>query len=136
KLRLEGIDPLHARQRQKEALIAEQAKAITFKDVAEAYLELHLDSFKNIKHRAQWRSTLATYAYPKIGNMTVADIGPADVLHCIEPIWNTKRETASRVRQRIERILDYATTRQYRTGDNPAALRPGGYAKRVSCRLC
>jgi integrase len=64
---------------------------------------------------------LATYAYPKIGNMTVADIGPADVLHCIEPIWNTKRETASRVRQRIERILDYATTRQYRTGDNPAA---------------
>lgn len=121
KLRLDGIDPLHARQQQKEALIAEQAKAITFKDVAEAYLELHLDSFKNIKHRAQWRSTLATYAYPKIGNMTVADIGPADVLHCIEPIWNTKRETASRVRQRIERILDYATTRQYRTGDNPAA---------------
>src|SRR5215831_5473141 len=121
KLRLDGIDPLHARQQQKEALIAEQAKAVTFKDVAEAYLNLHLDSFKNDKHKAQWRSTLATYAYPKIGNMTVADIGPADVLRCIEPIWNTKRETASRVRQRIERILDYATTRQYRTGDNPAA---------------
>jgi integrase len=53
--------------------------------------------------------------------MTVADIGPADVLRCVEPIWNSKRETASRVRQRIERILDYAATRQYRTGDNPAA---------------
>jgi integrase len=120
-LRLQGIDPLLERQRQRQALIAEQAKAVTFKDVAEAYLELHLDSFKNPKHRQQWRNTLATYVHPKIGNMTVADIGPADVLRCIEPIWNTKRETASRVRQRIERILDYATTREYRRGDNPAA---------------
>jgi integrase len=120
-LRLQNIDPLMERQRQKQALIAEQAKAVTFKDVAEAYLDLHLDSFRNPKHRQQWRNTLATYVYPKIGNMTVADIGPADVLRCIEPIWNTKRETASRVRQRVERIMDYATTRQYRTGDNPAA---------------
>jgi integrase len=120
-LRLRNIDPLLERQRQKQALIVEQAKAVTFKDVAEAYLELHLDSFRNPKHRQQWRNTLATYVYPKIGNITVADIGPADVLRCIEPIWNTKRETASRVRQRIERIMDYATTRQYRTGDNPAA---------------
>jgi integrase len=120
-LRLRGIDPLLERQRQKQALIVEQAKAITFKDVAEAYLDLHLDSFRNPKHRQQWRNTLATYVYPKIGNITVADIGPADVLRCIEPFWNTKRETASRVRQRVERIMDYATTRQYRTGDNPAA---------------
>jgi integrase len=120
-LRLRGIDPLVERQRQKQALIAEQAKAVTFKDVAEAYLDLHLDSFRNPKHRQQWRNTLATYVYTKIGGMTVADIGPADVLKCIEPIWNTKRETTSRVRQRIERILDYATARQYRTGDNPAA---------------
>ena len=69
--------------------------------------------------------------------MTVADIGPADVLRCIEPIWNTKRETASRVRQRIERILDYAATRQYRSGDNPAAhvtesLPKGGNGKESS----
>jgi integrase len=120
-LRLRGIDPLLERQRRQQALIAEQAKAVTFKDVAEAYLNLHLDSFKNVKHRAQWRSTLATYVYPKIGAMIVADIGPVDVLRCIEPIWTTKQETASRVHQRITRILDYATTRQYRTGDNPAA---------------
>jgi integrase len=120
-LRLQNLDPLQERRKQQQILITEQAKAVTFKDVAEAYLDLHLDSFKNAKHRAQWRSTLATYAYPKIGNITVANIGPADVLRCIEPIWNTKRETASRVRQRIERILDYACTRQYRTGDNPAA---------------
>src|SRR5262245_1274976 len=121
KLKLEGIDPLQAKQERRQALISEQAKAVTFKDVAAAYLGLHLDSFKNPKHREQWRNTLQTYVYPKIGSMTVADIGPADVLKCIEPIWNTKRETASRVRQRIQRILDYATTRQYRTGDNPAA---------------
>jgi integrase len=121
KLRLDGIDPLEERQRQKQAAIIERAKAVTFKNVAEAYLELHLDGFRNPKHKQQWRNTLATYAYPKLGNMTVADIGPADVLRCIEPHWNTKRETASRVRQRIERILDYATSRQYRTGDNPAA---------------
>jgi len=119
-LRLRNIDPLLEPQRQKQALITEQAKAVTFKDVAEGYLDLHLDSFKNEKHRAQWRSTLATYVYPKIGNMIVADVGPADVLRCIEPIWTTKHETASRVHQRVARILDYATTRQYRTGDNPA----------------
>src|SRR5262249_28995016 len=94
-LRLRNIDPLLERQRQKQALIAEQAKAVTFKDVAEAYLGLHLDSFKNEKHRAQWRSTLATYVYPKIGNMIVAAVEPPDVLRCIEPIWKTKHETAS-----------------------------------------
>jgi integrase len=120
-LRLRGVDPLQDRQRQKQAAIIEQAKAVTFKDVVEAYLGLHLDSFKNPKHRQQWRNTLGTYVFPKIGNMTVAEIGPADVLRCVEPHWNTKRETASRVRQRIERVLDYATSRQYRTGDNPAA---------------
>ena len=118
---LDGADPLMERRKQRQALIAEQARATTFKQVAEAYLDLHLDSFKNAKHRYQWRATLGSYVYPKIGHMTVADITPADVLRCIEPIWNTKRETASRVRQRIERILDYATARQYRSGDNPAA---------------
>src|SRR5262245_14219278 len=120
-LRLRNIDPLMERQRQKQALVAEQAKAITFKDVAEGYLDLHLDSFRNPKHRQQWRSTLATYVYPKIGSMIVAAVEPPDVLRCIEPIWKTKHETASRVLQRVSRILDYAKTRQYRTGDNPAA---------------
>jgi integrase len=118
---LGGVDPLIERRKQRQELIAEQAKAVTFKDVAEAYLNFHLDSFRNPKHRQQWRNTLAQYAYPRLGHMTVAEIGPADVLHCIEPIWITKRETASRVRQRIERVLDYATAHQYRTGDNPAA---------------
>ena len=115
------IDPLEARQKARQALLAERARMVTFKQVAEDYLKLHLDSFKNPKHRQQWQNTLAQYAFPKIGHMTVADIGPADVLRVIEPIWTTKRETASRVRQRVERILDYATTREFRSGDNPAA---------------
>jgi integrase len=118
---LDRVDPLLERRKQHRALIAERAKAITFKQVAEDYLDLHLDSFKNAKHRQQWRNTLAQYAYPKIGHMTVADISPPDVLRIIEPLWKTKKVTASRVRQRIERVLDYATTRQYRSGDNPAA---------------
>jgi integrase len=120
-LLLDGLDPLVERRKREQARIAERARAVTFKQVAEDYLKLHLDAFKNAKHRWQWRSTLTNLVYPKIGAMTVADIGPADVLRCIEPIWNSKRETASRVRQRIERILDYAAARQYRSGDNPAA---------------
>jgi integrase len=118
---LDGVDPLAAKRNARQALLAERARTVTFRQVAEDYLKLHLDSFKNAKHRAQWRSTLETYVHPKIGHMTVADIGPADVLRVVEPIWIVKRETASRVRQRVERILDYATTRELRVGDNPAA---------------
>jgi integrase len=118
---LEGVDPIVERRKREQALIAERARTVTFKQVAEQYLDLHLDSFRNAKQRAQWASTLKTYAFPKLGHMTVADISPADVLRVIEPIWKDKRETASRVRQRIERILDYATAREYRTADNPAS---------------
>jgi integrase len=118
---LDRIDPLLERRRQHQALIAEKTRAVTFKEVAAAYLDLHLDSFKNAKHRQQWGNTLKQYAYPKIGHMTVADIGPADVLRIIEPHWATKRATMGRVRQRVRKILDYATERQLRVGENPAA---------------
>src|SRR5262249_31957161 len=118
-LLLDGLDPLTERRKHRQALRAERAKEVTFREVAAAYLALHLGEFRNAKHRQQWTNTLATYAYPKIGHMPVATIGPADVLRVIEPIWSAKRETASRVRQRIERILDYAATRELRSGDNP-----------------
>jgi integrase len=121
KLKAQGIDPLEAKNAQRRALIAERAKAVTFKAVFEAYLDLHIGSFKNAKHRQQWRNSLATYVLPKIGDRIVADIGPADILRCIEPIWHSKHVTASRVLERVTRVMDYATTRQYRTGDNPAA---------------
>ena len=118
---IEGIDPLKERQKQRQARIAEQARAVTFREVTEDYLKLHLDSFGNRKHREAWRSTLEKYALPRLGPMTVSDVGPNDVLRVVEPHWHTKHETISRVRQRIEKILDYATARQYCSGDDPAS---------------
>jgi len=73
------------------------------------------------EHRAQWRSTLATYAYPKLGKLSVASITTGDVLGALRPIWTEKPETASRLRGRIEAILSYAKAMRWRTGENPAA---------------
>jgi integrase len=119
-LRRQKIDPIQDRQRAQQALKAEQARAVTFKQVTEDYCRLHLEHFRNPKHRQQWQNTLATHAFPRLGKMIVADITSADVLACVEPIWNRTPETASRVLQRITRVLRYAATRGYRTGDNPA----------------
>jgi integrase len=118
---LEGVDPVAERRKQRQALIAERARTVTFKAVADMYLDLHLDSFRNAKHRQQWRSTLDQYVHSQIGGMAVADVDSPSILKIIQPLWATKAATASRVRGRIERILDYATTAGFRTGDNPAA---------------
>ena len=118
---IDGLDPLIERRRRQQELQVERAQAVPFREVAAAYLDLHEGGWRNAKHRQQWHNTLAQYAFPKIGGMAVGTIGPADVLRCIEPIWNEKQETASRVRQRIRKILDYAADRELRTGENPAA---------------
>ena len=122
-----GIDPLEERQREAaEALAATQAAQIariTFKAVAEAYIGTNEGSWRNDKHRQQWKNTLATYVYPVIGEMPVSDVATADVLQIIEPIWKAKAETASRVRGRMETILDAAKARGYRDGENPARWR-------------
>jgi integrase len=122
-----GIDPLEERQREaKEALAAAQAAAvsgITFKAVAEAYIGANEASWRNEKHRQQWRNTLASYVYPGIGELPVAGIGTAHVLKVLEPIWLDKPETASRIRGRIETVLDAAKARGYREGENPARWR-------------
>src|SRR5262249_6059133 len=118
KLRLDGLDPLEERHRQEQARIAERAKAITFKDCAEQYLKLHLKSFGTANPRKQGIDALAKSPYRRLGGMSVADINPPDVLACIEPHGNTKRETISRTLQRIGRFFDYAVARQYRA-DNP-----------------
>jgi integrase len=122
-LRQQGIDPVdYAKaQRQKEAL--DEAKSFTFKECALAYINSHQQGWKNRKHESQWRNTLDTYAYPTIGDIGVQDIDIGLVLDVLEPIWYQKTETASRVRQRIENILDWATVKQYRSGDNPALWR-------------
>jgi integrase len=124
---LDGIDPLDAKLEAREAVkrerlakLAEQARAITFRQCAEMYLAAHSPGWKNLKHAKQWRSTLETYAYPVLGDLAVADVDTAHVVKAIEPIWLRIPETASRLRARIESVLGFATVRTFRTGDNPA----------------
>lgn len=119
----QGQDPVLDRQRAQSALLAVQASAVTFDTAAAAYIKAKAPEWKNAKHRDQWETTLATYAFPIIGRLHVADIGQAHVMRVLEPIWTTKTETASRLRGRIESVLDWATTKHYRTGDNPARWR-------------
>ena len=115
-----GIDPIQQRQAEASSLKAQLASAITFEKAAEGYFDTHGDTWKNVKHRAQWSNTLSTYAYPFIGKIFVRDISVENVLTVLTPIWKTKNETASRVRGRIESVLDWASARNYRSGDNPA----------------
>ena len=91
--------------------------------MAEEYIKGHEASWRNDKHRYQWRQSLSTFAYPALGDTDVAAIGMTDVLKVLQPIWTTKTETASRTRGRIETILAYATVRGWRTGSNPATWR-------------
>ncbi len=119
----EGEDPILQRQRAQSTLRAEQASVITFDAAAAAYIKAKTPEWRSAIHARQWRATLATYASPLIGRLHVADIGQAHVMRILEPIWTTKTETASRLRGRIENVLDWATTKHYRTGDNPARWR-------------
>jgi integrase len=115
-----GIDLMAARKAERAARLLQAANAVSFEECAQDYYDAHEGDWKNPKHKVQFLSTLREYAYPHIGKLPVAEVNTALVLRCIEPIWKDKRETASRVRGRIERVLDYATVRGYRTGDNPA----------------
>ena len=96
---------------------------MTFRACAEAYINAHRSGWRNPKHAAQWPATLDAYAYPHSGSLPVQAIDVGLVMKAIEPIWTEKPETASRVRGRIERILDWATARGYRQGENPARWR-------------
>lgn len=115
-----GHDPIQQRKAVVSKLKARQASEITFKQAAEGYLASHGDSWRNSKHRAQWISTLTTYVYPVIGDLLIQDVAIEHVLTVLTPIWKTKNETASRIRGRIESVLDWATARKYRSGENPA----------------
>jgi integrase len=116
---LDGVDPLLA----KRANDAETGKHVTFAESADKFIAAHETDWRNEKHRAQWRSTLASYADPVFGRLPVAQIDMPLVLRVLEPIWTAKPETAGRLRGRIERVLDWARVRGYRHGDNPARWR-------------
>lgn len=126
---VDGVDPIEERNARKAALAVEEAKALSFKECAERYIEAHQSGWKSAKHGSQWASTLETYAYPKIGHLPVAAIDTALVLEVLEQkidrerFWNSKTETASRVRGRVETILSWAKARGYRQGENPAQWR-------------
>jgi integrase len=117
---LQGIDPVDAKREGRDTRKAAHARRVTFQKCVDGYIKAHGDGWKNPKHRAQWRSTLETYACPVIGNMNVANIDDSLVLKILEPIWKEKTETATRLRGRIESVLAWATVRKYRHGDNPA----------------
>jgi integrase len=122
--RHDGIDPIEARRTERLKSRLEAAKAITFKQCSEDYIKAHRAGWRNGKHAAQWEATLATYAEPVIGNLSVQAIDTGLVLKVLEPIWTTKPETATRVRGRLEKILDFAKGRGYRApGENPARWR-------------
>lgn len=117
---VQGIDPVEQRKQARALLLAENATAKTFNQCAEAFIEAKGDEWKNPKHRQQWTNTLETYAAPHIGDLLVRDLTVSHILECLQPIWTTKTETATRVRGRIEAVLDWAAVRGYRQGDNPA----------------
>jgi integrase len=120
RLRAEGIDPIEHRRAERTAERIEAAKAVTFRETAEQFIASHEVGWKNPKHRQQWKNTLATYVYPVFGNLPVGEIDTTLVMKVLTPIWATKPETGSRVRGRIESILDAAKTQGQRTGENPA----------------
>ena len=118
-----GEDPVAERQAARSAAAAERAAQQTFSALAAQYIAQHASGWKNAKHAAQWTATLKTYAEPVLGALLVRDITTAHVIQVLDPIWLTKTETATRVRSRMELVLDFGTARGLREGPNPARWR-------------
>lgn len=119
----QGSDPLDARQAHRTRLVSEAAGRRDFRTVAEDYIAAHESSWRNDKHRAQWRSTLETYAFPQLGALPVSQVSRDHVLAVLKPIWKTKTETAKRLRGRLETVLDFAIANDWRGEPNPARWR-------------
>lgn len=115
-----GTDPVEQKKALRLAFIKSQNGRMTFAEASQRCYEKKLPEFKNIKHSKQWMSTLENYAFPIIGRMAVADIELPHILQVLEPVWQEKTETATRLRQRIEAVLTWATVSKYRKGENPA----------------
>jgi len=135
RLRLDGIDPIELRRAKRLQVKLDDAKALTFRQCGEAYIKAHNAGWRNPKHAKQWPSTLGTYVYPIFGVLPVQAVDVSFVMKVLEQevrggpddepasLWTTKPETASRLRGRIEAIIDWATARGYRQGENPARWR-------------
>ena len=128
---LAGVDPLAARAAERANAAAEALRSVTFRQCAERYMAANRAGWKNDKHAAQWDSTIATYVNAVIGDLSVQAIDTTAVMRVLEqeagkpprPFWQARPDSAGRVRGRIETILNWASARGYRTGDNPARWR-------------
>jgi integrase len=116
----DGLDPIAERRAKRDEQRLASAKAMTFQQCAEAYIDAHASGWKNAKHAAQWPQSLAMHVYPVFGGLPVEAVDVGLVMKAIEPLWRETPDTASRVRGRVEAVLDWATARGYRKGENPA----------------
>src|SRR5262249_14557024 len=118
----DGINPIESKRAEERAREIAQIKVKTFQETALAFIATHEAKWKagGGSHQ-QWMQSLTDFAFPTLGKLLVADVDAAAVMHCLEPIWRTKHETARRVRNRIEQVLDYAKAKGLRSGDNPAS---------------
>jgi len=122
--RLQGLDPIKVRDAKRAAAKREETSALTFKDCAEQFIASHEAGWRNpAKHAKLWRHTLRDYAYPIIGDLPVSEVDTELIMQVLEPIWKNKPETASRVRSRMEAVLDWAKVSGLRNGENPARWR-------------
>lgn len=119
----QGLDPVESRREVVADMVAKQAKTLTFDEATKKFMSKKGNEFRNRKHAAQWTRTLETYAGPVIGSLSVSQIELAHIVSVLDPIWTTKTETATRLRGRIEAVLNWATVSGYRTGPNPAQWR-------------
>lgn len=122
---LDGRDPKDERDRQRATAVAERAHRITFDQAVTKCLAARSLEWRNVKHSQQWINTISAYASPVLGKLPVELITTDLVYKVLEPIWTTKTETATRVRQRIETVLDWCKARGYLKGENPARLKGG-----------
>jgi integrase len=120
---LNDVNPVLESRKARDVAKVEAAKRMSFKQCAEGFIAAKGKGWRSEKHKAQWQTTLQTYAFPVIGDLPVAAVDLPLVLKILQPIWTTIPETASRLRSRIELVLSYATTCGYRSGDNPARWR-------------
>lgn len=133
-LKAERTDPLDHRKAARVTERLEAARSRTFRECAETYIDEQTPNWRDEKHAKQWRATLGTYAYPVIGDIPVAAVDAPLIKEILSPIWFEKAVTAKRVQNRIATILDWATSNDYRTGDNPGRRNLFPTSKRAAAR--
>ena len=117
---LDGFDPIEEKKKQRAATALSSGRAVTFSEAVRGYFAVHQSRWRKQKSRNHFLASFETFAYPVLGNLAVSDIGTGEILRTLEPHWSTKPVTMSKVRGRIEAVLDWCTVRGYRRGENPA----------------